>query len=130
MAHEKRHDYHIIDPSLWPFLGALSAFIMLAGAVLMFHDVTPWLAVLGLIMVLYTMYAWWADVIGEAQAGDHTPVVRIGLRMGFILFIMSDMRSSRWTSTVWLPGPLQPGTRRMASGRRRASPPSMPGTCR
>jgi cytochrome c oxidase subunit 3 len=102
MAHEKRHDYHIIDPSLWPFLGALSAFIMLAGAVLMFHDVTPWLAVLGLIMVLYTMYAWWADVIGEAQAGDHTPVVRIGLRMGFILFIMSEvMFFSAWFWTFF-----------------------------
>ena len=73
MAHEKRHDYHIIDPSLWPFLGAVGAFTMLAGLVLMFHDITPWLAVLGLIMVLYTMYAWWSDVIGEAIAGDHTP---------------------------------------------------------
>ena len=26
MAHEKNHDYHIINPSLWPFLSALGSF--------------------------------------------------------------------------------------------------------
>lgn len=29
MAHAKNHDYHILPPSLWPFLGAVSAFVML-----------------------------------------------------------------------------------------------------
>ena len=97
MAHAKQHDYHIIDPSLWPFLGAVSGFTMLVGAVLLFHGVTIWVAVIGLIGVLYTMYAWWSDVVSEAQIGDHTPVVRIGLRMGFILFIMSEvMFFSAW----------------------------------
>ncbi len=37
------------------------------------------------------MYAWWSDVVHEGQTGDHTPVVRIGLRYGFILFIMSEV---------------------------------------
>ena len=39
------------------------------------------------------MYAWWADVAleGNSQVGDHTPVVRIGLRFGVILFIMSEV---------------------------------------
>ena len=102
MAHEKRHDYHIIDPSLWPFLGALSGATMLGGAVLMFHGVTPLVAVLGLIGVLYVMYVWWKDVVGEADAGDHTPVVRIGIRMGFILFIISEvMFFSAWFWTFF-----------------------------
>lgn len=34
MAHEKNHDYHILDPSILPFLGAVGAFVMLFGAVL------------------------------------------------------------------------------------------------
>ena len=33
MAHAKNHDYHILPPSLWPFLAALGAFVMLTGAV-------------------------------------------------------------------------------------------------
>jgi cytochrome c oxidase subunit 3 len=41
--------------------------------------------------VLYVMFAWWSDVVAESNEGDHTPVVRIGLRYGFILFIMSEV---------------------------------------
>ena len=102
MAHEKRHDYHIIDPSLWPFLAASSAFTMLGGSVLWFHDITPWVALLGLTGVLYTMFVWWSDVVEEANTGDHTPVVRIGIRMGFILFIISEvMFFSAWFWTFF-----------------------------
>ncbi len=91
MAHEKNHDYHILPPSPWPFVGAVGAFVMLYGAVLFFHDYTPFVMIIGLGIVLYTMYAWWADVIAESQVGDHTPVVMLGLRMGFIMFIISEV---------------------------------------
>jgi len=103
MAHAKNHDYHIINPSLWPFMGAVSGFTMLAGSVLWFHDVTPWVALAGLLGVLYTMFVWWSDVVREGEGGvDHTPVVRIGLRMGFILFIMSEvMFFSAWFWTFF-----------------------------
>jgi cytochrome c oxidase subunit 3 len=91
MAHEKNHDYHILEPSPWPFLGALGGLLMLSGLVLVFHGYSPWLAIGGFLVVLYTMYVWWADMIRESRAGDHTPVVQIGLRMGFILFIISEV---------------------------------------
>ncbi|MXY32512.1 MAG: cytochrome c oxidase subunit 3, partial [Boseongicola sp. SB0664_bin_43] len=103
MAHEKNHDYHILHPSVWPFIGAVSGFIMLFGFVLAFGQNTPeslkqpYMFILGLIGVGYVMYAWWADVIRESIVGDHTPVVRIGLRYGFIMFIMSEvMFFSAW----------------------------------
>lgn len=91
MAHEKNHDYHIIEPSPWPVLAALGAFVMLFGAVLWMHDNGPWLFLMGLAGVLYVSYAWWADVVAEGQGHDHTPVVQIGLRYGVILFIMSEV---------------------------------------
>ena len=108
MAHVKNHDFHILPPSLWPLLGAVGAFIMLFGAVVwMAGDVTmfreavtlsgPWTFLFGLIMVLYVMFGWWAEVVTESGVGDHTPVVQIGLRYGFILFIMSEvMFFSAW----------------------------------
>ena len=97
MAHAKDHDYHILNPSIWPFIGAVSVFAMLIGAVLWMHGVTPWLFWAGLVGVLYTMFAWWSEVVTESHVGDHTPVVRIGLRYGFILFIMSEvMFFSAW----------------------------------
>ena len=91
MAHAKNHDYHILNPSIWPFLSSISAFIMLFGAVLWMHGVTPFMFLIGFVAVLYTMFGWWADVVAESRQGDHTPVVRIGLRYGFVLFIMSEV---------------------------------------
>jgi cytochrome c oxidase subunit 3 len=102
MAHEKTHDYHILSPSPWPLMGAGSAFVMLFGAVMWMHDNGPWLALIGFAGVLYTMYAWWSDVIHEAESGDHTPVVQIGLRYGMILFITSEvMFFSAWFWTFF-----------------------------
>ncbi|HHS89525.1 MAG TPA: cytochrome c oxidase subunit 3, partial [Rhodobacteraceae bacterium] len=88
MAHEKNHDYHILNPSIWPFLGALSGFTMLFGMVLWVSPAVennhPWVFFIGLAGVLYVMYAWWSDVIREGKEGDHTPVVIIGLRYGML----------------------------------------------
>jgi cytochrome c oxidase subunit 3 len=52
---------------------------------------TSWLFFTGLSGVLFTMIAWWRDVVNEANQGDHTPVVSIGLRYGMILFIASEV---------------------------------------
>ena len=91
MAHEKNHDYHILQPSIWPFVAAVGAFVMLFGAVLWMNDAGPWLFLIGLAAILYTMFAWWSDTIAENAEGDHTPVVQLGLRYGFILFIISEV---------------------------------------
>jgi cytochrome c oxidase subunit 3 len=91
MAHAKRHDYHILPPSIWPLIAAAGAFAMLFGAVNWMHGSGPWLFLMGFAAVLYVMYGWWADVVAESQQGDHTPVVRLGLKYGFIMFIMSEV---------------------------------------
>ena len=97
MAGHKNHDYHILAPSPWPVIGAGSALVMLIGAVLWMKGGQPWVFAAGFLAVLYTMYGWWRDVIGESLAGDHTPVVQIGLRYGMILFIISEvMFFSAW----------------------------------
>jgi len=91
MAGRRNHDYHVLPPSVWPFVGGVGAFVMLLGAVLYFHDAGPWVLLIGLAIVLYVMFAWWSDVIAESRAGDHTPVVQIGLRYGMIMFIISEV---------------------------------------
>jgi cytochrome c oxidase subunit 3 len=102
MAHAKNHDYHILNPSIWPLLASVFGFVMLFGAVVwMAGDVTilwkavtlngPWLFIMGLIGVLCVMLGWWSATVDDNFAGDHTPVVTIGLRYGFILFIMSEV---------------------------------------
>jgi cytochrome c oxidase subunit 3 len=93
MAGAKNHDYHILPPSPWPLVGSLSAFVLAVGGLLWMkgHSYGPIIFPIGLMLVLATMYMWWADVIREAKSGDHTPVVQLHLRYGMILFIASEV---------------------------------------
>ena len=93
MSGAVNHDYHLVAPSRWPAVGAISVFIMTIGAVRWMHDFAfgSYIFWAGLIGLLYTAFSWWVDVVGEAHSGDHTPVVSIGLRYGMILFIASEV---------------------------------------
>ncbi len=93
MAHGKTHDYHILPPDPYPILGAFSALVMAAGGIMWMHEAPygGWIFYAGVAAVLYVAYAWWANVIKEAHAGDHTPVVALHLRYGMILFIASEV---------------------------------------
>ena len=98
MAGAKNHDYHILPPDPWPLIGAFSALVMAAGGVMWMHgghvgapNGGGYVFFLGLAAVLFTFFSWWANVIKEAHAGDHTPVVQLHLRYGMILFIASEV---------------------------------------
>ena len=93
MAGAKNHDYHILPPSIWPFMGAVAALALASGGIMWMHEAPNGGLVfyLGLAGVLATMYLWWRDVIKEAHSGDHTPVVQLHLRYGMILFIASEV---------------------------------------
>ena len=91
------HDYHLVKPSAWPLIGSVSAAILAIGLVVWLKGLfglpkgTWVLFAAGALGVIYTMIGWWADVIKEANEGDHTPVVALGLRYGMILFIASEV---------------------------------------
>ena len=98
MAAGVKHDYHLVNPSPWPLVGSVAATVMAMGAVAWMkgglfglQKGNPWLFALGLAGVLYTMWGWWRDVVKESKAGDHTPVVGLGLRYGMVLFIASEV---------------------------------------
>ena len=93
-AHVKHHDYHIVEPSPWPVIGSVSAFVTAVGAITWMHNsfaLAPLVFGVGFIGILYTMFGWWSDVIKEAHRGDHTRVVQLHLRYGMIMFIASEV---------------------------------------
>ena len=101
------HDYHLVNPSPWPLIASIATTIMMIGAVVWMKGIAPAdgdplaaallsegkaaLFFAGLAGVLLSAFGWWADVIKESRAGDHTPVVQIGLRYGMIMFIASEV---------------------------------------
>jgi cytochrome c oxidase subunit 3 len=92
-----KHDYHLVNPSPWPFVGSVAATVMMLGLVIWLKGLfgiekgTWYVFAAGFAGILYTMFGWWTDVVREANKGDHTPVVSIGLRYGMILFIASEV---------------------------------------
>ena len=95
-AHAKQHDYHLVNPSPWPIVGAVGALSLAIGAIMFFISKKAgapqlWYVLPGLLLVIFTMFAWWRDVIKEAKEGYETPVVQLHLRYGMILFIASEV---------------------------------------
>src|ERR1700722_10336479 len=95
-AHAKpHHDYHLVEPSPWPALGSVSAFVMAVGLITWMHHMlaaAPRIFAVGVIGIAYTMIGWWRDVANEATfQGFHTRVVQISHRYGMILFIASEV---------------------------------------
>ena len=90
-AIEKNHDYHMVEPSPWPFAMSAAVLVFAVGAIMWMRFDIPFVFFIGLIGVLYFMFTWWSDVIKEAKAGDHTAVVQMHHRYGMMLFIASEV---------------------------------------
>ena len=87
-----KQPYHLVDPSIWPIVGAFGGGLTLFGIVVIAHFADYYVFALGVIIVLSTMFFWWRDVIRESRTpGLHSAVVRIGLRYGMMLFITSEV---------------------------------------
>lgn len=87
----QKQPYHLVDPSPWPFLGAMAAFLCMVGLVLFMRDYGPWLLFIGLISLIGVSILWWRDVILEAASGAHSLEARAGFRYGMGLFIVSEI---------------------------------------
>lgn len=96
MAGKANHDYHILEPDIWPLIGSISALTFTSGMVLSFHpdlfgksaSIVMWAGLAGLIA---TFFMWFKNIVIEAERGDHTPVVQLHMRYGMILFIASEV---------------------------------------
>jgi len=154
------HDYHLVEPSPWPFLAGMACMVWSVGMVIFFAGLAGveatgmsktlfgrgidtfytrldgvagnevfqgiWILVIGTLFGAYVMYGWWRDVARESEAGDHTPVVDIGLRYGMIMFVgwfwmffelgLWHKVREKWNSGIlenaasYAEGPVQAGT--------------------
>ena len=89
-----KHPFHLVDTRPWPLFSAWGTFLLVRGLVTWIHqyDARTFLWKCGLLMILLTSFQWWRDVWREATfQGKHTSAVEGGLRIGMILFIMSEV---------------------------------------
>lgn len=86
------HPYHIVNPSPWPFYASCAAMGMAISAIMYMHGSSIIAMLICFAIVVFLAAVWWRDVIDEAANGvDHTEEVQHGLRMGMLLFIVSEV---------------------------------------
>nr|QZI85969.1 cytochrome c oxidase subunit III [Rhynocoris fuscipes] len=86
------HPYHLVDVSPWPLTGSIGAMTLTSGMVMWFHKNDMSLYFLGVTILILTMIQWWRDVTREGTyQGKHTLAVTKGLKLGMILFIISEV---------------------------------------
>ena len=89
-----RYPFHVVDPSPWPLGISLSTFFMVSGGVVKFHGyiIGDFILSIGFLLTLSTFLIWARDVVREGSfLGLHTQIVKNGIRIGVILFIISEL---------------------------------------
>nr|YP_001798511.1 cytochrome c oxidase subunit III [Sminthurus viridis]ABS82047.1 cytochrome c oxidase subunit III [Sminthurus viridis] len=88
----KKHPFHLVDMSPWPLTASIGALVLTTGMVKWFNHFEMNLFFIGVTILCITSYQWWRDVSRESTyQGLHTTKVSVGMKLGMILFIVSEV---------------------------------------
>jgi len=96
---KEKHQFHLVNNSQLPILTAFSIMLLVMSIVFYWHPSSDSLLArldnifmhIAVISFTFVFLSWFISVVRESQAGDHTAVVQKGLRLGMILFIVSEI---------------------------------------
>ena len=72
--------YHIVDHSPWPLYFSICLITLILG-----------LPLIPFITLILITFFWFRDIIRESKQGFHTIVVQKGLRLSFIIFLITEI---------------------------------------
>nr|YP_010415462.1 cytochrome c oxidase subunit III [Ziczacella heptapotamica]USC52152.1 cytochrome c oxidase subunit III [Ziczacella heptapotamica] len=94
------HPFHLVDKSPWPITGSIGLLTTMLGMIMWFHKLNINLMLMGMTIIILTMIQWWRDVTRESTfQGLHTFKVILSMKLGMILFILSEILF--FTSFFW-----------------------------
>lgn len=81
-----------VQRSFWPVLVSLAIFTAIAKTVLWINlEVRSRSLIISLLFLRLVRFLWWKDFIRESLIGYHTHKLEIRLRIGILLFILSEV---------------------------------------
>ena len=84
--------FHLVSVSPWPLLLSFSLSSIIMGFILILNKKRVFLVLFGFILVILVISQWWTDAFIERTfQGFHTLEVQKGLKLGIILFIVSEL---------------------------------------
>jgi len=93
-SYATKHPYHLVSVSPWPFFASCCAFALALNGIryMHFYENGFFYFLWSVLALLFVVILWWRDVIREATfEGHHTLAVQRGLKIGMILFIVSEI---------------------------------------
>lgn len=89
---KQKHRLHVVAPSPWPIYSAASAFLFVLGMILWLNYYTMFPLICGFFSIITSFIFWFRDIIREGvYMGYHTEIVQSCLRLGFVLFLVSEV---------------------------------------
>ncbi len=119
MAQTQTHDdhtYFVPHGSRWPIYGSVAMFTTMFGVANWVNENAwgKWVFFTGLALMVFTLFRWFADVIGESLRKLYSNQVDVSFRMGMMWFIFSEVMFfaaffgalfyARMLSVPWLGG--------------------------
>ncbi|HEX9628060.1 MAG TPA: cytochrome c oxidase subunit 3 [Acidiferrobacterales bacterium] len=85
--------YYLPNPSPWPVITSAGLFGLALGTVLAINGVAvgPWLMAIGGALIVYMMFRWFGQVVGESEGGQYNAQVDVSFRLGMGWFIFSEV---------------------------------------
>jgi cytochrome c oxidase subunit 3 len=92
MAHSS-NKYYIPESTRWPLITSIGLFIMFGGASILLNggEIGQYAMYVGLAVVIWMMFTWFTEVIGESEGGIFNEQVDTSFRMGMFWFIFSEV---------------------------------------
>lgn len=93
MKQKRMKAYFIPQPSQWPIIGACSLFLLLSGVINIIHHnwYGHYLLLLGILLLIYTLYGWFSIVIFESTHKLYNNQVDRTFRWGMFWFITTEV---------------------------------------
>ena len=91
--HAPAGHYYVPHGTRWPIFGSIGLFGLMLGGALWFNDSSlgPWVALVGLLSLVYMLVGWFGTVIGESEGGLYNKQVDSSFRWGMSWFIFSEV---------------------------------------
>ena len=93
MSTQSAGGYYVPQPSHWPIVGSVSLLLIATGAVGWMNDIgwMKWVMFLGFASLVYMLFGWFGNVIGESQGGKYNAQVDLSFRWSMSWFIFSEV---------------------------------------
>ena len=86
------HPFHLVNPNPWPFCISISILYLTLNTVAYFHKGYFYPLLFSFFLIVIFMILWFIDIFNESNLeGVHTKLVLTGLKIGFLLFILSEI---------------------------------------